>query len=152
METINTRIGEISFSEENIIYFPWGIIGFPESKRFLLVDGAREKDFKWLQSIDEPDLTFVTTNPYSFLKDYNPNFPESIFVDLEIEDSNNILLLNIVKIPENPREMTANLMAPIIVNTPLRKARQIILDDDKYNTKHYILTEIMKDKAKEQEG
>ena len=150
---INTRIGEISFSEENIINFPWGIIGFPESKRFLLVDGVKDKEFKWLQSIDEPELTFVTTNPYSFLKDYNPKFPESVLIDLEIdEDSNDILLLSIVKIPENPREMTANLMAPIIINTPLRKARQIVLDDGKYSTQHYILFEIMKDKVKEQEG
>ena len=38
--------------------------------------------------------------------------------------------------------MTANLLAPVIINTKNLKGKQIILDDKRYKTKHYILEEL----------
>jgi flagellar assembly factor FliW len=38
--------------------------------------------------------------------------------------------------------MTANLLAPIVINGNARCGRQVILNDERYNTRHPILQEM----------
>jgi flagellar assembly factor FliW len=38
--------------------------------------------------------------------------------------------------------MTANLLAPIVINGNARRGRQVILDDERYTTRHPILQEM----------
>lgn len=152
MITINTCLGELTYTDDNIIEFPWGIFGFPESKKYLLIDHNEKSDFKWLQSIDEPELTFIAIDPYSFISNYKPNLTEDVFTDLDIVNIEDLALLSLVTIPDNPKEMTANLKGPIVINASAKRGKQIIVDDEKYSTKHYILVEMLKDKARGQEG
>ncbi|MFC1670955.1 flagellar assembly protein FliW, partial [Spirochaetota bacterium] len=48
----------------------------------------------------------------------------------------------IVTIPENPKEMTANLQGPIIVNPHKRIGKQAISANEKYGVRHGILEEM----------
>ncbi|MCJ7822421.1 MAG: flagellar assembly protein FliW, partial [Armatimonadetes bacterium] len=41
--------------------------------------------------------------------------------------------------------VTTNLLAPIVINTRTRRARQVILDNDRYLTKHIIGAQIEED-------
>ena len=56
MLVANTRFGDLEISEEQIIYFPKGIIGFEGLERYVLLN-ATDK-VSWLQSVDEPALAF----------------------------------------------------------------------------------------------
>ena len=38
------------------------------------------------------------------------------------------------------RDLTANLMAPIVINTTTRKAKQIVLERSAYTTKHRLFS------------
>jgi flagellar assembly factor FliW len=49
---------------------------------------------------------------------------------------------SIVVVPEDIRKMTANLMAPVVINNRLKLGKQIVLDNNIYKTKHYIFEEI----------
>jgi flagellar assembly factor FliW len=44
-----------------------------------------------------------------------------------------------VTIPKNPLEMTANLMAPLVVDCRSRVGRQLVLDTGRFSTRHPLL-------------
>ena len=50
--------------------FPNGLLGFPNHTRYALIQTGEENYFFWLQSVDEPNLAFVVTDPTIFFKDY----------------------------------------------------------------------------------
>src|SRR6478609_2678770 len=70
MDIATTRFGRLEVNEERIITFPHGLLGFPQHQRFALIQTGEENYFFWLQSVDEPSLAFVVTDPSIFFKDY----------------------------------------------------------------------------------
>ncbi|KGG79982.1 flagellar assembly protein FliW [Caloranaerobacter azorensis H53214] len=143
---LNTKhFGQIEIDEDSIITFPDGLLAFEEQKRFVIINNPDEEiPFKWLQSIDNPDLAFVIINPFLFKKDYEFDIPQSVVDRLDIEREKDVLVYSIVVVPEDITKMTANLAGPIIINLKNRLAKQIILDDKRYTTKHLILEELGK--------
>ena len=140
MVKLNTRnFGEIEIDESSIINFPNGIPGFEKEKRYIIINNPdKENPFQWLQSIDNPDLAFVVINPFFVKVDYDIVLPESAIETLKIKDEEAVALYTIVVIPENIEEMTTNLSGPIVVNVKEKLGKQIVLDDGRYSTKHYI--------------
>lgn len=140
---LNTKhFGEIEIIEKEIITFPNGLFAFEDNKKFIIIDNPdKEIPFKWLQSIDNPDLTFVIINPFVFKSDYDFFLNESVIEKLEIEEKKDIAIYNIVVIPEDINKMTVNLAAPIIINVNKFLGKQIILDDNRYSHKHLIIQE-----------
>ncbi len=49
-----------------------------------------------------------------------------------------VLVYNILTIPEQIDKMTANLLGPIIINREDLIGKQVILNDSKYTTKHLL--------------
>lgn len=137
---IDTRdFGEIEIDEEMIIDFPQGILGFENVKRYIIINNPDEENpFQWLQSVDNPELVFIVINPFLVELDYDIILPESAIEKLRIEDEKDIAIHTIVVIPEKLEEMTTNLSGPIIINIKEKLGKQIILDDNRYGTKHYI--------------
>ena len=80
------RFGTVQVDEERIIQFGEPILGFQDSTRFIILDHAEDSPFKWLQSIDEPDLAFVVTNPKFFGVEYEFVLPESVATKLSIRN------------------------------------------------------------------
>ncbi|MBS4538144.1 flagellar assembly protein FliW [Clostridium sp. D2Q-11] len=145
---INTKnFGNIEVLEESIIQFSEGIPGFQEQKRFVIIENEDEENpFQWLQAIDTPELAFVIINPFIFKKDYDFNIPESVVEKLNINSPHDIAIYTIVVVPEDIKKMTANLSGPVIINAKEKLAKQIILDDKRYNTKY----PIFQDKGQEE--
>lgn len=150
MKLITNHFGEIEIDDKKIINFIDGIPGFDDQKRFIIIDNPDETvPFKWLQSIDEPELAFIIINPFIFKDDYEFDLPKHIIEKLKIKEENDVLVYSIVVIPEDITKMTANLAGPVIINARERLGKQIVLDDNRYTTKHYIL-ENAKAKGKEE--
>ena len=57
--------------DERIMSLPSGLLGFPNQNRFALIQTGTENYFFWLQSLDDPNLAFVVTDPTIFFKDYD---------------------------------------------------------------------------------
>lgn len=146
---IKTRhFGEVMVQEDKLIHFPQGIIAFEEMKRYFIMESQEEGlPFSWLQSVDEGNLAFVIVNPFIFRKDYEFEIPEGVIKELEIEKEEDVAVFSIVVVPEDIKKISANLLAPVIINTKNLKGKQIILNDKKYTTKHYILEELKKAKG-----
>ncbi len=143
---INSKhFGHIEIPEEDIIRFPYGLYGFENVKEYVLLGKVEDENpFMWLHAVHEPDVCFVVIDPYVFKKDYSPSINDKILHKLEVEDPADIRYLSIVVIPQDVSKMTANLQGPIVINAKKNIAMQVVLDDQKYSTKHYILEEMKK--------
>lgn len=137
------RFGDIEIEEEKIIKMPEGIFGFPDQKRFFIMN-HKDTPFKWLQSLDDPSLAFVIMNPIIFEPNYHINIPKSEVACLDIFEEKDALVMVIISIPKDPSKMTANLQGPLVINTKKMLAKQLILSDGKYTTRHYIFPQLKK--------
>ncbi|AKL93772.1 flagellar assembly factor FliW [Clostridium aceticum] len=141
---LNTKhFGEIEIDENKILDFFDGIPGFENLTKFFIIQNPEEGvPFQWLQSVEDTDLAFVIVNPFIFRPDYDFEIPKNIVEKLEIQSREEVQVFTIVIVPEDIKKITANLRAPIIINTKNNKAKQIVVDDENYQTKHYILEEM----------
>lgn len=136
---INTaRYGEIEIDPARIISVNDGIIGFPNYRRYIFLPFLEGSPFELFQALDQPDLAFVVMNPFVFKADYQFDLGDQDIADLQVAGKEDIQIRVIVTIPRDPREMTANLQAPLIINEPRLLAKQIILHDGEYTTKHKV--------------
>lgn len=136
---ITTKLfGEIEVAEEKIIFFPGGIIGFPNLQRFMLIHDAENasNNISWLQSIDEAAFAMPVINPLLLIRDYDPMVEEEMLDVLEGLRPEDMLVVVTITVPSDLTKMTANLKAPIIVNAGNNKACQLIIEDERYEVKH----------------
>lgn len=140
MEIETTRFGELEIEETEIIEFIVGPYGFEEETEYTLL-ADEESPFFWLQSISEPDLAFVVTEPWIFCEDYEFELGDKIKSKLDLKDKENVNVLNMVVIPENKRQTTMNLKSPIIINQENKLAKQIILEEEDYPIKYKIFAD-----------
>jgi len=134
-----TNFGEIEIDKEKIFSFPDGLLGFEEDREFVIINSEDpEIPFQWLQSLRNPDLAFVIINPFLVYPNYDIRISKAVRDKLKIEDEKDVAIYSIVVVPEDMEKMTANLLGPIILNIDKKLGKQVILDDDRYSTKHYI--------------
>jgi flagellar assembly factor FliW len=82
-------------------------------------------------------------DPWYFCADYEVVLSDADAERLQLREETPKAVLTTVTIPSgNPHAMTANLLAPLIINTELRIGRQVILDDERYHTRHQVLQEM----------
>lgn len=125
---------------ESHIHFQGGILGFPTITNYLLIAYEEGRSFFRLQAEEQPDLGFVVIDPLSFSPDYRPEFSRAELESLEITHPESMVILSIVSIPKDaPGAMTANLMAPLVINARLRKGKQIVLSNSEYAIREAII-------------
>lgn len=134
------HFGRIEVGEEKIIEFPHGLVAFEDMKRYVLIDdNDGDIPLSWLQSLENPDLAFVVMNPFYIIKDYEFEIPPADKEELEIESSEDVAVFTIVVVPQEIAKMTTNLAAPLVINAKARKGKQIVLQNNKYHTRHLLL-------------
>lgn len=142
MKIHTKNFGEIEISEEKIIYFSEGIPAFEEEKEFIIIfNEDAGNPFNWLQSVNNSNLSFIIVNPFEIFKDYDILLPEITKNKLKIAKEEDVAIYSIVVVPEDLTKMTTNLQGPIVINTKERLGKQVILDDERYSTRHYIFNQ-----------
>ena len=134
-----THLGDIEYSDSDVIHFPVGIPGFDDQDAYIIVpSGDIEFPFSTLQSVKNTELAFIVTDPFLFVDNYDFDLDDADALLLNINSDNdleNVIALTIVTIPENVEDTTINIMAPIIINNDKKLAKQVLLteyDDVKY--------------------
>lgn len=147
----NTRLfGEVDIPEEKIITFDQGLLGFDECKKFTIIFDVgkdRETSISWLQCMDEPNLAFPMISPFYVMKDYNPVVESELLTPLGDINEENIVLFVLVNIKSDITKLTANMKAPIIINSDTCKGTQIIVENQEYQIKYNIYDVVQKQKA-----
>ena len=137
MEIQSTRFGRMAVDDERVITFPHGLLGFPDHTRFALIQTGEENYFFWLQSVDDPNLAFVVTDPTIFFKEYDVPLREETQQALHLSDAGFVQTFVICnKVGE---WLTGNLLGPIIVNAQNRLAQQVVLTEKKYTTRQPLM-------------
>lgn len=121
------RFGSFEVPAASVLHVSQGLVGLAEHRRYVVLDHRPGSPFKWLLSLDDPDLAFAVADPSDLVADYQP--PLALAARLLDADPTELALFVIVTIPSDPTRMTVNLMAPVVVDMRTRHARQIVLDD-----------------------
>ncbi|MFW5736196.1 MAG: flagellar assembly protein FliW [Halanaerobium sp.] len=138
MEIMTRDFGKLKVAESDIISFASGMPGFEELKDFVLLPLADESPFIIMQSVEDPDIAFVTVEPGNLIQDYEFEISDKIEEELKIENISNLLILNIITLKDQIKNSTANLSAPIVINIEEKLAKQVILDDQRYQVRYKI--------------
>lgn len=142
MKIDTTRFGEIAVNKNKLITFPNGILGFPELKRYVLLENDKDLPFGWLQAVDDKDIAFVVMDLLTFKPDYRLSIEEKEITDLDVKDESDLCILAIITIPErNSLKITANLQGPLVINLVNRKGKQLVLQGSGYTCKYPIFQE-----------
>lgn len=136
---------EVEINQMDIWYFNKGIPGFPEEKNFIILSLPDNQVFSILQSVSTPEIAFVITNPFLFYKTYEFTIEDFVKEHLELENEKDVQVYIILTVHDPFEKTTANLQAPLILNTRNHKGKQLILNDSIYKTKHPLLqTDLVK--------
>ena len=133
----SSRFGELEIDKNVIFNFVSPIIGFSDLNNYALIDYKPDSPFKWLQSIEEPELAFPVTLCSFFEIDYQFDLPDEEASKLDIENSDDVFVCNIANIPSSdPQGATINMLAPIIMNLKNKKAMQTILKNTDFEVRY----------------
>lgn len=140
-ETIQSRFGEITVDTSRSIAFPRGLLGLPEKANFVVANFPSQKmqQFKVLQSLDEPALSFITLpvdiqNPIISLTDLR-----TACTELQIAEADLAVLL-IVSVHRSPDQvkLSVNARAPLLLDANKRVGVQYVFQSDAYKVQHML--------------
>ncbi|GJM17891.1 MAG: flagellar assembly factor FliW [Phycisphaeraceae bacterium] len=134
MEVRTTRFGVIDIAEDRVITFTKGILGFPDKSRYCLLEPGEDALFFWLQSLEDPSLAFVVTDPTFFVEEFSVPIRAEQMTDLGLEKLDDAQVFVIVnKVDE---QLTGNLQGPLVINTISKGGEQMVLADKRWTTRH----------------
>lgn len=108
------------------VVMPNGMLGFEDTKDYVLTTNPDEQPFAWLQVQDSPVLAFVVLDPFIALPEYKPDIPQADVDFLNLKQPEDALLLGVVTVQDEHRA-TINLKGPIVINRHTRVAKQVII-------------------------
>ncbi len=140
MRKVNTlRFGEIEVEDEDVVHFPQGIPAFEDEHEFRIIPYPPGEDtpYAFLQSLTSPELAFLMADPFRFFVDYSFEIDDDSLEKLGSPKQEDLGIYVILTLPEGKvEEMTANLMAPVVINAANMQAKQVVLERSRYTTKH----------------
>ncbi len=142
MKVKTTRFGELEVNPNDLITFAEGLFGFENLKKYFVIDPGDSTLILWLQSTEDEKVAFPIIEPKIFKPDYIAKLLPADLNGLELESLQSAKLYSILTIPGNVTEMSANLKAPIVINSAKKIGKQIVLQDSKLSVKHEMYKEL----------
>ena len=138
MQLQTTRFGPIEIDDAAVITFTQPIIGFQDSRRFVILPGPAGSSVRWLQSTESGDLAFLIMDPRTVVPDYHIEINESIASELAVDSVDDLEICTLLVVPKDPSQVRTNLKAPILINTRLRLAKQMVLERSSYPIQYFL--------------
>ncbi len=142
MNQIATKyFGQLQYNEDSVVEFPDGIPGFEDQRGFLVVQQPQSKPLVFLQSLSKPELCFIAVPAQAACPDYRLSIPSEDLDALGLPSTTqpaigrDILCLTIISIGDDA-SITANLLAPLVINLHTRRGRQPIMVESDYSHRH----------------
>jgi len=129
------NFGECTFAETEVITFPWGLPGFAELRRFLVLAVPEQAGYVWLQSLEDHSVALPLTDPWSLFDDYEAPLPHYAKQSLGLANPDDFCLLCVCVVGKGAAEMTINLLAPVVINLKTRVGRQVALENQRYSVR-----------------
>jgi flagellar assembly factor FliW len=137
-----TQFGEVSLREDKLISFPEGLLGFGDCTVFGLSAMPSEKDspFMLLQCVNDPEVVFLVANPKLMGFEYTEEDKSEALegTDLDAKTTEMLVILRMHKDDAESCYLTANIKAPILIDSEARVGRQHIMTNGEYTTQQAI--------------
>jgi len=139
---IESRFGDITIRENDVVVLPQGIYGFEDYHSFAVIDlpGEHSTHFRVLQCLDEIGLVFLLTpleNKGVLVIPENDLKEATDYLDLKLRSCDFYAITSISE-KKGALEFSLNLKAPIVVERQQKKAWQYILERSDYPVHHVI--------------
>jgi flagellar assembly factor FliW len=108
------RFGTIEVPEEQVIEFPFGLIGLGGCG-YALIDRNPGTGFLWLHSTEDPALALPVVSPCRFFADFSLQIAEEDRERTGIDDPAAAQIYVTVRATPDPLDVTANLRAPLVI-------------------------------------
>ncbi len=134
-------LGAIEVRPESVITMAEPLAGFADTTEYALIEHTREGGAAagsvfWLQAVERPFHAFVVTDPWGVHPEYAPEISDADAQQLGLSSFEDARVFGILTVPRNPSEITINLRAPVVVNVARRLAKQVVVLNDEYHTRH----------------
>ncbi len=122
-----TRFGQIEVSQEHVILFPQGLIGFETCRHWVILPDASNPDVAWLQSVSQGQVALPIMSPRKLEIDYKVNVSRRQLTPISMHASDRVFIMTIIS--KTGRTLTTNLRSPLVINMTRRLACQVVTDD-----------------------
>lgn len=125
---------------EDIYTFEEGLFGFENLKKFVFtgLNEDTENIFRHMVSLDNPDIGFIVVPPHQIYNHYDIDVDDFELEKIGVLKPEDIIVLSIVILSKVENKIYVNLKSPIILSVNSKKGKQIILDDNRYETRYAI--------------
>ena len=122
------KLGDVSYSREDVLRFPQGLPGFEPLRDFLLVTREECEPFVFLASLEQPDVALPLI-PLALAAARLQARAESLAPPSGGAEGA-LTYYAVVSIGVQASEVIVNLRAPVVVNLDTRLGCQVILPDE----------------------
>lgn len=121
---------------QSIVRMPYGLLGFEQAKRYVILSDPKEAPFLWLQMAEEPKVSFLVINPFLVFPDYQPDLSDEDVEFLGLKAPDDAIIFNIVTL-RGSGGASINLKGPIVINRRTLVAKQVIpVNASAFNVQH----------------
>ena len=133
--------GSLEYHQSEVVRFPSGLPAFEEELEFLVIEPAAKAPLAFLQSMRQPNLCFLALPVLAI----DPGYSLAVAIEdleaLQLETSRQPVIgaeidCWTVIAPPHDGLLTANLLAPIVINRENRRGVQAIRLDSTYSHQH----------------
>lgn len=118
------------------LVFDEGLIGCPEWQNFELEPDVAGSAIHLLRCRDVEGVALYAADPFTIVPDYEFEIADADAEALELSDPRDALVLVVLTIHEEPSQVTANLLGPLVVNVTTGRGRQLVLGASAYSVRH----------------
>ena len=139
--TYDTTFGEITLREDRLISFPNGLLGLPWCTVFGLsrMPNVDESPLLLMHCINDPSITFLVAAPDVLgLKIKEEDRKQAIKEAKYNPKETQLLLILTLYSDDEAGYLTANLRAPVLIDSKRRTGLQHVLPNKEYTTQHKI--------------
>ncbi len=115
------------------IVFANGLVGQPDWKNFVLLT-PEDGPVHLLQSTEYAELSLMVTDPFQIVPDYSITISDDDFAALGLRPDEQPRLLCTLSVYQ--AQITTNLLGPLVINTRTGYAKQVVVVDSPYSTRH----------------
>jgi flagellar assembly factor FliW len=141
LEIVTHRYGQaerVEIEASDVYELTPGLAGFAHLSRYALISEP-DSPLEWLQSVEEPGLAFATVEPFLFFPDFAFELSDRDCEELGLDTPRNAMVRCLLTLSASVEEITANLLAPLVLNRATRVGRQIVLSDSEFSMRFPIV-------------
>ncbi|MCL1816353.1 MAG: flagellar assembly protein FliW [Clostridiales bacterium] len=143
MEINTLRFGKLVIDDHKLLRFNKGLPGLEACREFAILQFEESNPLHWLQSTEKAEICLPIMNSFAICPNYAFDISDEDVQELSLASPQDVYVVNVVLIPQQDIEhMTANMVAPIIINYRTGLAKQIIINSGEYNVRYPVFQAI----------